>query len=163
MDSREVVEAYFKALDQGDLNTVSRYVSADLIFDNPVEAMNYTEFLAFMRGLLGGFPDMKFGHAGLKIHGTEIAAQLKITGTHTQMLALPMPGLKPIKPTQTKVSLPEQYFYYTVRDGKITHIRAEPMPHAGIIGLLEQIGVRLPPIWVMRLVTKTMKRLPKRK
>jgi hypothetical protein len=44
--------------------------------------------------------------------------------------------------------------HYRVADGKIVHVRPDPVPHAGLIGLLEQLGVRLPPLAVMRLAAR---------
>lgn len=57
-------------------------------------------------------------------------------------------------PTHKQVVLPEQSFHYTVRGVKIVRIEGDPEPHSGIIGTLEHIGVRLPPMWIMKIVVK---------
>lgn len=151
------VTRYFDALAERNLSKVAELVSDNFAFVNPVEPMNKPEFLRFMDGLLTGFPDYCFNHSDLRVQGNVVTAKLRMTGTHTHELSLPMPGLKPIPPTKKKVVLPEQRFDYAVHNGRITTITPEPLPHAGIIGLLEQIGVKLPPLWVMKLITKLSK------
>jgi hypothetical protein len=77
-----------------------------------------------------------------------------MTGTHTGTFVPPIRALKPIKATGKKVVLPEQEFVYYVDSGKIARIVSEPVPDGGIPGLLKQLGVRLPPLWLIRLIAK---------
>lgn len=150
-----VVRTYFQALEEHDVGKVAGLLSDDFAFVTPVEPMDRDDFLSFMQGLLAGFPDYRFNHSDARVEGKVVAVKLRMTGTHTRTLDLP--GLKPVPATGKRVVLPEQRFAYAVRDGRITTITPEPMPHAGIIGLLEQIGVRLPPLWVMKLVARASK------
>ena len=150
-DARATVERCFEALDARDVDAIARVVSDDLAFVTPVEPLDKATFLRFMAGLFAGLPDWRFDHGSLDVRGDVVAVRLRMGGTHTRTLALPMPGLKPVAPTGKRVALPEQRFDYTVRDGRIVRIAGENIPHAGVIGLLEQVGVRLPPVWVMKL------------
>ncbi|HZP93640.1 MAG TPA: hypothetical protein VFB20_12275, partial [Burkholderiales bacterium] len=65
-------------------------------------------------------------------------------GTHTGVFALP--GLDPVAPTGRSVRIPEQYFFYKVAGGKLIEIRPDPVPGGAPRGILEQIGVELPPL-----------------
>lgn len=155
--AEEVVRTYFRALEEHDVGKVAGLLSDDFAFVNSVEPMDRDDFLRFMQALLAGFPDYRFNHSDSRVNGNVVTVKLRMTGTHTRTLALPMPGLKPVPATGKKVVLPEQSFAYTVRNGRITTITPEPIPHAGIIGLLEQIGVKPPPLWVMKLVARASK------
>lgn len=152
--AEEVVTKYFRALEERDVDKVAGLLVGDFVFVNPVEPMSKEDFLRFMEGLFAGFPDYRFDHGDMRADGDVVTVGLRMSGTHTGTLDLPMPGLKPVPATGKKVVLPEQRFDYEVRDGRIATITPEPMPHAGIIGLLEQIGVKLPPLWMMKLVAR---------
>jgi predicted ester cyclase len=153
------VRTYFEALDRRDYDAVAGLLSHDLEFVTPVESLDKPTFMEFIKGLLDAFPDWQFNHGQFEVEGDVVSTRLKMSGTHTETLTLPLPGLKPVAPTRKVVVLPEQTFHYTVRNGKITRIEGDPVPHSGIIGTLEQIGVRLPPIWVMKIVAKAAKLL----
>jgi predicted ester cyclase len=150
----ETVERYFEALEAKDLAAISDIVADDLEFVTPVEPLDKQTFLDFLRGLFKAFPDWRFDHGPIEATGNTASTRLRMSGTHTETLELPMPGVKPVAPTAKKVVLPEQRFDYTVRGGKIVRIESEPVPHAGIVGTLEQVGVRLPPLLVMKAVAR---------
>lgn len=157
MTALAVVQAYLKALDAHDLKQIDELVSDELEFVTPVEPMHKKDFLPFMAALFTGFPDWKFNHGDLRENDNMVTVKLCMTGTHTTTLSLPMPGLKPIPATNKRVILPEQDFHYTVQGQQIVRIAADHVPGGGILGTLQQIGVNLPPIWVMKLVTKINK------
>jgi hypothetical protein len=82
-------------------------------------------------------------------------------GTHTATFVPPLGRFNPVSPTGKKVLLPEQKFEYHVENGRIARIIPENVPGGGIPGLLRQIGVRLPPLWLMRVlvaVTRLVRR-----
>jgi len=158
LSSAETVERYLDALNAHDVEAIERVVADELEFVTPVESLDKPTFLAFMRGLFDGLPDFRFDHGNLNERGDVASVDLRMSGTHTSTLELPLPRLKPQPATGTRVVLPEQRFDYTVRDGKIVRIEGEPVPHSGVIGLLEQIGVRLPPLWLMRFVARLRRR-----
>jgi hypothetical protein len=57
-----------------------------------------------------------------------------------------MPGMAPIPPTGRAVRIPEHYFYYRVAGDRLTIIFPEPFKGGAPRGILEQIGVELPPL-----------------
>ena len=65
-------------------------------------------------------------------------------GTHTGTFALP--GLAPVPATGREVKIAEHYFFYRVRGNRIVEIRPEPVPGGAPRGILEQIGVPVPPL-----------------
>jgi len=54
--------------------------------------------------------------------------------------------LEPIAPTGKTVTIPEQFFFYKVRDDRIIEIRPEPIAGGAPGGILQQIGVTTPPV-----------------
>ena len=159
MSARETVERYLSALQRHSLKEVEELLSDELEFVTPVETLDKQAFVEFIRGLFAGFPDWRFEHGPLFEDGEVVSTRLRMSGTHTGILDLPLPGLKPLDPTGKAVTLPEQRFDYVVAGARIIRIEGEPVPHAGVIGMLEQIGARLPPLWVMRVVSRVRRLL----
>jgi SnoaL-like domain len=150
----DTVQSYFSALEQRDYSALEKVLSDDLEFVMPIESLGKTTFLEFVEGLLEAFPDWECHHGPFEVEGDVVSTPLKMAGTHMETFKLPLLGLRPVKATRKLVVLPEQTFHYMVRQGKIVRIEGDPVPHSGIIGTLEQIGVRPPPMWVMRFLAK---------
>jgi hypothetical protein len=88
------------------------------------------------------FPDWHYDHDAPELRADEIAVKWRQGGTHTGTLALE--GMEPVAATGKKVSIPEQFFFYRVRDDLIVEIRPDPIPDAAPQGILEQIGAKWP-------------------
>ena len=153
-EAEQVVRSYFDALEAKDLVRVDAVVSPDLVFVTPLKPLGKQDLLRLLRAVFDAFPDWRFDHQELVTSGDIVKTKLRMAGTHTGMFVPPLRVLKPINATGRKVVLPEQEFVYHVEGGKIVRIVPEPVPDGGIPGLLKQIGVTLPPLWLMRLIAR---------
>ena len=154
MTAEQVVRKYFDALEAKDLAKVEALVSRNLVFVTPLKPLGKDDLIKVFRAIFDAFPDWRFDHKELVTTGTVVKTNLRMAGTHTGMFVPPLGMLKPINATGRKVVLPEQEFVYYVEAGQITRIVSEPVPNGGIPGLLTQIGVRLPPLWLLRVIAK---------
>ena len=102
------------------------------------------EFIGLMMAMVKAMPDWKFNASDLKENGDQVAVALRITGTHTGELQLPMPGMPAIPATGMKVSLPSEPSTFTVRDGKLTKLEVASIEGGGVMGILSQLGVNMP-------------------
>ena len=152
MDAQEVVRSYLAALEAQDLARLDLLVSKDLVFVTPLRPLGKQDLLAVFRAIWDGFPDWHFNHGELVAMDDIVRTKLRMAGTHTATFVPPLGRLKPVGPTGKRVVLPEQEFVYHVENGRIARIVPENVPGGGIPGLLRQIGVRLPPLWLMRLL-----------
>jgi predicted ester cyclase len=146
------VRSYFAALETKDVAGLDMLVSDDLVFVTPLRPLGKQDLLGVFRAIWGGFPDWSFNHGELVATGDVVSTKLRMAGTHTATFVPPLGRLKPVSPTGTKVVLPEQEFVYHVENGRIIRIIPEDVPGGGVPGLLRQIGVKLPPLWLMRIV-----------
>ena len=156
MSPDQVVRSYFDALEAKDLVRVDALISPDLVFITPLKPLSKHDLLGVFRSMLDAFPDWRFDHQEPVTTGDIVRARLRMSGTHTRTFVPPFPGLKPVKATGRKVVLPEQEFVYHVDRDRITRIVPEPVPGGGVPGLLQQIGVTLPPLWLLRIVMKVL-------
>jgi hypothetical protein len=136
---------YVEGLKTHDVDRVARTVSRDLLFVAATRVLTKPKFLDMLRALYTGFPDWRYAHDGIEDRGqSNYAIKWRQGGTHTGTWA--MPGMEPIAPTGRKVTIPPHYFYYRVSEGQLTLIFPEPTPGGAPRGILEQIGVPLPPL-----------------
>jgi hypothetical protein len=97
-----------------------------------------------LSALYAGFRDWNHGHEGIEGRSEgNYAIKWRQSGTHTGTWA--MPGMDPVAPTRKHVQIPPQYFFYRVADNKLVFIFPEPIVGGAPRGILEQIGVDVPP------------------
>jgi predicted ester cyclase len=135
---------YIEGLKTHDVPRIGGTVSEDLAFVSANRTLSKPEFLKMLTALYTGFPDWNYDYDSVEVHGDLYAVKWRQGGTHKGVFA--MPGLEPVAPTGRSVRIPEHYFHYKVAGGKIVMIRPEVVPGGAPRGILEQIGVKLPPL-----------------
>ncbi|MEO8038028.1 MAG: nuclear transport factor 2 family protein [Betaproteobacteria bacterium] len=135
---------YVAGLKAHDVDRIGSTMAESLqVFSNG-RVLTKAEFLPFLRALYTGFPDWTYDHDPAEWHDDLIAVKWRQSGTHSGVFVFP--GLPPIAPTGIAVRIPEQYFRYRVENDKLTELRPDPVPGGAPRGILEQIGVPLPPL-----------------
>lgn len=133
---------YAEGLKTHDVERIAGTVADDLAVVTPARTLNRAQFLALLRALYAGFPDWHYEQRAPEWHGEMLAIKWRQGGTHTATLAIP--GLPTVHATGKRVQIPEHYFFYRVRDGKIVEIRPDPVPGGAPWGILQQLGVEIP-------------------
>lgn len=139
-----VLHTYMEGLKAHDVDRIAGTVADDLAFVTPSRTLTRPQFLQMLRALYAGFPDWHYEHDLPEWQGDRIAVKWRQGGTHTGPFAFP--GLEPIPPTGRKVQIPEHWFFYRIGGDRIIEIRPDPVPGGAPRGILEQIGVALPPL-----------------
>jgi len=139
-----VLLRYMEGLKTHDVDRIATTVSDALAFVTATATLNKEQFLRMLRALYTGFPNWHYDHDEPEMRSDLIAVRWRQGGTHTGTFALP--GLPPVPATGRQVKIPEHYFFYRVSSDKIVEIRPEPVPGGAPRGILEQIGVQVPPL-----------------
>jgi hypothetical protein len=136
---------YVEGLKNHDVHRIANTVAQDLLFISATRVLDKTQFLKMLTALYAGFPDWHYAYDEIEDRGQgNYAIKWRQGGTHTGTWA--MPGTEPIPPTGRKVVIPPHYFFYRVAGDKLTMIFPEPFRGGAPRGILEQIGVELPPL-----------------
>jgi len=140
----EVFLRYIEGLKTHDVEKIAGTVSDELRFISATRTLGKPDFVKMIAALYTGFPDWHYDHDPIEWHGEQLAVKWRQGGTHNGVFA--MPGMEPVPPTGRKVIIPEHYFRYRLSGDKITVIHPEVVPGGAPRGILEQIGVELPPL-----------------
>ena len=145
MGAIDTVKAGLAAVEQGDFKKVEDFVADDLVFEGPTPLpLGKPEFLAMQMALHTAFPDWRFNATDFSEAGDVVTATVKITGTNTGEVSLPLPGFAKVPPTGKKISLPPQKTSWTIKNGKMSRLDADRSPTAGVPGILAQLGINMP-------------------
>lgn len=145
MSAMDVVKEGLAATEAGDFGKLEGMVADDFAMTGPVPMpVGKREFIGLMMAMLKAMPDWKFNATDFKENGDQVTVPLRITGTHTGELQLPMPGMPAIAATGTKVSLPAEPSTFTVKNGKLSKLEVASTPGGGVMGILSQLGVDMP-------------------
>lgn len=145
MSPAETVTALLEALESGDLERAADYLSDGYVFSGPTpRPLDKGQFLEFMRSMRRAFPDFAFNARELREQGSRVLLTLRITGTQTGQLVLPVPGMPSVPAAGRRVSLPEEPASCTVQGDRVLATSIQPVQGGGVLGILHQLGVRLP-------------------
>jgi predicted ester cyclase len=129
---------YITGLKSHDVPRIASTVADDLAFIMPAKTLSKKQFLEMLTAMYAGFPDWSYDHDPPEVREDRIAVRWRQGGTHTGMLALP--GFEPVQATGRSVRIPEQFFFYRLRDGQIVEIRPEAIQGGAPWAIFEQIG-----------------------
>jgi predicted ester cyclase len=144
VDAPAVLLRYVDGLQTHDVDKIAGTVAEDLVFISATRRLDKPQFLAMLRALYTGFPDWSYAYDGVELNDGVYAINWRQGGTHTGTWSLA--GMAPIPPTGKPVRIPEHYFFYRIRGDQIVEIRPDPVPGGAPRGILEQIGVAVPPL-----------------
>jgi hypothetical protein len=141
----QVLLDYVEGLRAHDVPLIASTVADDLRFISATRILNKAQFLEMLTALYAGFPDWSYDYNEIEDRGQgNFAIRWRQGGTHRDTWA--MPGMDPIPATGRAVRIPPQYFFYRLVQGRLGIIFPEPIVGGAPRGILEQIGVPVPPL-----------------
>ena len=145
MSALDVVKAGFAAAESNDWKKFEGYVAENFVFSGATpQPVGKKEFVGLQMALQEAMPDWSFNAAGFKENGDKVTVDMRITGTQTKELSLPMPGFPKVPASNKKVSLPSQPGTFTVKNDKLVSLEVKDVSGGGLQGILAQLGVKMP-------------------
>ena len=144
MKPSQVVKNCMTAMESGDLKKAATFLSEDFVFEGPVpKPVGKKEFLDLMKALTAAIPDWSFNMGGATEAGDKVELDIRIMGTHLRELNLSFMGIPVAPATQKIIRLPQEHLTVTVKSGKVSSIRVQPVPGGSLEGILKQIGLEM--------------------
>ena len=145
MNRIELVEEMMTALQGGDLRLAANTLADTFEMTGLTpKTLSKRQFLAVQSELLSAMPDFSYNLSTLHDDEEAVHAIIRISGTQTHDLRLPLFGLENISATGLAISLPQTRVTYQVENDRVVHMSAETVVGGGLSGLLQQVGTELP-------------------
>lgn len=131
----------------GDIDAVRAMLADDFVLEGPVpQPVDANAFLALMKALSSGFSNFSFHAKDVHQHGDDtVHVVVELGGLHDKTFDLTPLGLPPIPPTGKSFHLPTESVTLTAKNGKFVRYHLDPTTGGGLVGILQQLGVQLPP------------------
>lgn len=145
MNRIELVEEMMTALQGGDLRLAANTLADTFEMTGLTpKTLSKRHFLAVQSELLSAMSDFSYNLSTLRDDEEAVHAIIRISGTQTHDLNLPLFGLENIPATGLAVALPQTRVTYQIENDKVVRMSAETVVGGGLSGLLQQVGAELP-------------------
>jgi predicted ester cyclase len=145
MNKREIVQTFLDSVQKGDFATAKSWLADDFQFSGPVpEPVNKEAWLAMSTNLKTAFPDLDYHFKVIGTEGEVVRSTSQLSGTHTGAFDLTAMNMGVIPASDKTFSAKLEKNKITVKEDKITVWAVEPTQGAGLIAILDQLGVRAP-------------------
>jgi hypothetical protein len=146
MDSTQIVQAYFAALDSTDMSQASQYLSEDYqLLDFARQPMNKAAMLDLLNQLKAALPNLKHSLSNLQAENNVVKLTVQLSGTHYNHLDLRSMGIGVVPRSQRFIIFPNEIYEFTVSHGKIVAERniSPASPNRRMSGMLKALGVNV--------------------
>jgi predicted ester cyclase len=145
MSNLEIAKRAADLLDSMDLKGLQALLADDFRAKGATLDLTKQQTLGGLHILFTAFPDHSFNFADFEEEGDLISCTGQETGTHHGILDLKPLGMSvSLPPTGKTFKLPISVFTFRVAGEKVTHYSEESVKGGGLVGILEQLGVKLP-------------------
>lgn len=143
MNKIQFVAQFMEAVEKANWTEALSHLNDEFKFYGPEpDPVDKDTWLAFQQALKTALPDWSFNLTEIEDTGPEVILKIKISGTHTGPLDLPVGSLPKLPATQLKVKLPEETIRIVFHNDKIGEIHTASILQGGIMGLLQEMGMR---------------------
>jgi predicted ester cyclase len=143
MNKRETVQALMDCIQKGDFENAKSMLAPDFQFSGPIpKAANAETWLGMSASLKAAFPDLDYHFKVIGAQGDVVRSTAQMSGTHNGSFNLASMKLGVFPATQRAFSASLQKNRVTVKENKITAWVAEPTDGAGLLDILDQLGVK---------------------
>ncbi len=124
---------------------VANYLTPDAVVSGGVMPQPVPALEAFqmMNSLNQAFPDLRVDVQQVSVQGNQATVSVRISGTQTGPLNLPMPGIPAIPASGKRVSVPDKYILTVIGD-KVSSFHVDSPANGGVPAMLAQLGVQAP-------------------
>ena len=145
MDTKATVQSLMDAIQTGDFEKAKNYLSSDFKFSGPVpEPISGEAWIGMSVSLKNAFPDLDYQFKIESVDGDTAHISAELKGTHKGDLDLTSMHMGVIPATGKSFKAAHEHGKVMLHDGKISTWAVEPTEGAGLIAILEQLGVKVP-------------------
>ncbi len=142
MNPKETVKALISALQAGDFARAKSYLSDDFQFSGSVpNPLSAGQWLEMSEDLKTACPNLNYHYRLERAEHNPVRIAARFTGTHTAAMSLTSLPVDSVPATGKSFSMDVEYGKVTVRDEKVVSWKMQPNNGAGLMAILEQLGI----------------------
>jgi hypothetical protein len=145
MNAIDTVKSLFSAIEAKDYTRAESLLTDDFAFEGVTPTrVTRREFIDLHRYALKAMPDWKFNAHDYSVSGDKVHCKVKISGTHSEVLDLPMMEIHSIAPTHKHLRMPDEPCTFTLRGDKVYRMEVKRVEGGGVEGILSQLNIKVP-------------------
>ena len=145
MDTKATVQSLMDAIQTGDFEKAKSLLSSDFKFSGAVpEPISGEAWIGMSVNLKAAFPDLDYNFKIESVDGDTVNIAAELKGTHKRDLDLTSMNMGVIPATNKSFEAAHEHGKVMVRDGKVASLALEPTEGAGLMAILDQLGVKIP-------------------
>jgi len=145
MNAIQTVQTLMDAIQKAEWEKAKSLLTADFQFSGPVpQPIDGEAWLEMSKTLKRAFPNLDYHFRVESAEGDIVKISAELKGTHSADLDLTAMQMGVIPATNRPFAAAREHGKATVKGDKVTAWANEPTPGAGLIAILEQLGVKVP-------------------
>ena len=145
MNPKDTVQAMMDAIQMGDFESAKSYLSNDFKFSGAVpEPISRQEWIEMSTNLKAAFPDLDYQFTTDGSSGDTVNVSAQLRGTHKGNLDLTAMHMGVIPATGKSFKAAREHGKAMLRDGKVISLALDPTQGAGLMAILDQLGIKIP-------------------
>jgi len=145
MDPKTTVQNLFNTIQGGNFEKARSLLTNDFVFSGPIpKPVNSAEWLGVSASLKTAFPDLDYQFKIEGVNGNVVNTSAQLKGTHKGSLDLTALGMGVIPATNKSFVAAQEHGKATVQGDKVRSLANEPTEGAGLMAILDQLGVKVP-------------------
>ncbi len=145
MDTREITEAFLKAINTLDIDTAARYCAENFIYSGPPpKPLGIQEWREMAGTIRKAFPDWRFNPEIVRIEGNLVHILVHMGGAQKGELDLSALGMGVFPATGKSVSFPKTTGRVILQGNKVSSLKIDVEEGSGIPSILTQLGLTMP-------------------
>lgn len=148
MTNVDILRRCLNAVENGDTETAraclhDKFQFVHATMDKPADA---DLWLRVHEALSKAIPNFAFNLTNVRENDDQILCDIAITGQQTGTLDLSVIDLPIVEATDRNISLPLEPCTITFKNDVIRRLEVEPVAGGGVVGILDQLGVKVPTV-----------------
>lgn len=147
MSATQIVQTLMDAIQKAEWEKAQSLLTTDFQFSGPVpQPISADAWLGMSKDLKKAFPNLEYNFRALSEENDTVKISAQLSGTHSADLDLTAMQWGVIPATHKSFAATLEHGKVTLRGDKVVRWTNEPTPGAGLIAILEQLGVTVPTI-----------------
>lgn len=136
--------SFIQAFEKTDWFQMELLLSETFQFFGPLpDPFDRDMTIAFQQAIRKACPDLTFTLHCIEVIPEGVRILFDFYATHSQTLYCPLARIPPVPATHNVIALKNEWALFGYTERHLTSLRMTNLPHTGILGILEQVGIEV--------------------